>query len=216
MTRAQARALNETGPEILVSGDLPDWSEAFGRNGPMGVEIGFGMGHALIDWAQQRPDWNLVGIEVYQPGIGALLLGVERAALTNLRVIAEDANSALSRCFRSASIDEVRVFFPDPWPKKRHHKRRLVQAEFVSLLVERMRVDARLLLATDWQHYAESMLEVLEANPLLRNLAGPGRFAERAEVRPATRFEDRGRKLGHQVWDLAYVRKRATTESRYR
>ncbi|MDH3644589.1 MAG: tRNA (guanosine(46)-N7)-methyltransferase TrmB, partial [Gammaproteobacteria bacterium] len=136
--------------------------------------------------------------------------------LTNVRVIADEAQSVLTRCFQSQSIDEVRIFFPDPWPKKRHHKRRLVQAQFVCLLAERMRVDATLLLATDWQDYAESMLEVLEASGLLTNLAGPGRFAERAEIRPATRFEDRGRKLGHEVWDLAYVRKRATTESRYR
>ncbi|MDH3644313.1 MAG: tRNA (guanosine(46)-N7)-methyltransferase TrmB, partial [Gammaproteobacteria bacterium] len=128
MTRAQGRALNEIGPDILISGDTPDWSETFGRAAPIGVEIGFGMGHALLDWAEQRPDWNLVGVEVYQPGIGALLLGMERLALTNVRVIADEAQSVLTRCFQSQSIDEVRIFFPDPWPKKRHHKRRLVQA----------------------------------------------------------------------------------------
>lgn len=190
------------------SGEDLDWSQEFGRSAAVGVEIGFGMGHALLDWAGQCPDWNLIGVEVYEPGIGAALLGMERASLSNVRVVAEDARSALTRCFEPGSLDEVRIFFPDPWPKRRHHKRRLIQTEFASGLAARMRVDAKLLLATDWQDYASSMLEVLDAEPLLTNLAGSGCYAERAQTRSPTRFEDRGRKLGHAVWDLAYVRKR--------
>jgi tRNA (guanine-N7-)-methyltransferase len=205
-TRAQARALAASGSELIVEG--PGCLSEFDRIAPVGVEVGFGMGHALLDWASQRADWNLLGIEVYQPGIGALLLGVERLALTNVRVIADDAGSALERCFASASIDEVRIFFPDPWPKRRHHKRRLIQAEFASVVAGLMRPEGKLLVATDWQDYARAILKVLDQEPLLTNLAGTGSFSERPATRPLTRFEDRGRKLGHQVWDLAYERNR--------
>jgi tRNA (guanine-N7-)-methyltransferase len=164
------------------------------------------MGHALLEWADQRPDWNLIGVEIYEPGIGALLLGMEHAALGNVRVLAEDARFVFERRFQPASLQEVRAFFPDPWPKRRHHKRRLVQPEFVSSVVSRMRIGARLLLATDWQDYAESMLKVLDHNPQLDNIAGDGSFSARPENRSPTRFEDRGHRLGYPVWDLAYTR----------
>ena len=214
MTRAQARALAESGPDLVVGGDdgapdrSPDWTNEFGRDAPLGLEIGFGMGHALLDWAEQNPHWNLVGIEVYQPGIGSLLLGMKQRGLTNVRVVAEAAQTALARFFQPASLGEVRIFFPDPWPKKRHHKRRLVQPEFAALLASRLRAGGQLLLATDWQDYADSMLEVLDAQPMLTNVAGSGHFSPRAETRRSTRFEDRGRQLGHAVRDLCYARKR--------
>jgi len=162
------------------------------------------MGHALLDWAQQRQEWNLLGIEVYQPGIGALLLGAERDGLSNLRVLEGDAEQAFDNALEPASVDEVRIFFPDPWPKKRHHKRRLVQPAFVSTLASRLKPGGRLLLATDWQPYAEWMLEVLEAESALENDAGSG-YASRADQRVVTRFEARGTRLGHEVWDLAFT-----------
>ena len=180
MTRGQQRALREPGDALVQSppGTLVDWAASFGRSAPLGLEIGFGMGHALLDWARAAPDWNLLGLEVYQPGIGALLLGIEQHDLTNVRVLEADANEALEQRLAPASLDEVRIYFPDPWPKKRHHKRRLVQPAFVALLAARLRPGGRLLLATDWEPYAHWMLEVLEAAPALENLA-PGGFAER-------------------------------------
>jgi tRNA (guanine-N7-)-methyltransferase len=210
LTRAQARALAELGPDVLVTpGDEGlDWSAEFGRSAPLGLEIGFGTGAALLEWAGRCADWNLVGVDIYQPGIGALLLGVERLQLGNVRVVAEDVRIALEACFRPASLDEVHIFFPDPWPKKRHHKRRLIQAEFVAELAGRMRSGAKLMIATDWQNYAESMLVVLDREPRFSNVAGPGNFCDRPQTRSPTRFEARGRKLGHAVWDLAYVRNR--------
>ena len=207
MTRGQRRALEELGSRFCIDPERssPIDSTDFGRTAPLGLEIGFGMGHALLAWAQQAPDWNLVGIEVYQPGIGALLLGIERLELCNLRVVEAPAESALRTLFLPENLDEVRVFFPDPWPKKRHHKRRLVQPEFVTLLAARLKPGARLRLATDWEPYAEWMRSVLDANPLLVN-AAVGGFASRPDARPVTNFEARGQRLGHAVWDLEYRR----------
>jgi tRNA (guanine-N7-)-methyltransferase len=194
-------------------------SEASGQPVPVGLEIGFGMGHALLHWARACPHWQLFGVEVYQPGIGSLMLGLQREALDNVRIFEAPAEDVLAGAFTAASLDEVRIFFPDPWPKKRHHKRRLVQPAFVGLLAERMRPGACLWLATDWEAYAQWMLEVLEAEPLLDNQTAPGAFAVPASGpesaagpsgagRLETRFEARGKRLGHQVWDLLYQRKR--------
>jgi tRNA (guanine-N7-)-methyltransferase len=173
------------------------------------------MGQALLHWAQASPEWRLYGVEVYQPGIGSLMLGLEREGLDNVRIFDAPAEDVLERAFASASLDEVRIFFPDPWPKKRHHKRRLVQPEFVRLVADRLRPGARLWLATDWEAYAHWMLDVLEAEPLLENQAGPAAFAGPAAgpgpagaKRVETRFEARGKRLGHRVWDLLYQRKR--------
>ncbi len=207
MTRAQRRALDAHQDLVLTlpQGGL-DTEAAFGRQAPLGVEIGFGMGHALLAWAEARPDWNLLGVEVYQPGIGALLLGLEQLSLSNVRVLEADAKLLFARALGDASVDEVRIFFPDPWPKKRHHKRRLLNPEFVRLLSARLKAGGRLLLATDWQPYAESMLEVLSAEPFLVNAAPQG-FSSRAEERVVTRFEARGERLGHEVWDLCFLRR---------
>ena len=207
MTRGQQRALEQLAQQRVhqVGEPAPDFSELFDREAPLGVEIGFGMGHALLSWAEQQPGWNLLGIEVYQPGIGALLLGAEREGLTNIQVLEGDAEQAFATMFAEASVDEVRIFFPDPWPKKRHHKRRLVQPAFINLLARILKPEGRLLLATDWVPYAEWMLEVCAAEPLLQNLADTG-YSQRADERIVTRFEARGTKLGHEVRDLAFQR----------
>ncbi|MEZ5558489.1 MAG: tRNA (guanosine(46)-N7)-methyltransferase TrmB [Pseudomonadales bacterium] len=219
MTRGQHRALDTLSPRFgLEPGDeliAPD--QVFGRAAPLGLEIGFGMGQALLHWARACPNWNLLGAEVYQPGIGSLLLGLERERLEHVRVVERPAEDLLARNLPPDSLDEVRIFFPDPWPKKRHLKRRLIQPAFAQLLATRLKPDAVLWLATDWEPYAHWMLEVLDAVPCMRNDAGPGCFAgvsSGTEARPQTRFEARGIRLGHGVWDLRYVRNRASTPSR--
>jgi tRNA (guanine-N7-)-methyltransferase len=206
LTKGQARAWREHREELVLEAphgpvDMRDW---FGRPGKLGIEIGFGMGQALVAWAQEAEDWNLLGIDVYQPGIGALLLGVEHAGLGNIRVLADDARRALAECISPGSVDEIRIFFPDPWPKKRHHKRRLIQSEFVASMARCLAPGARLLLATDWEDYAQSMLRVMTAAPDFRNLSPSASFSTRPNARPLTRFEARGLRLGHSVWDLAY------------
>jgi len=238
MTAAQRRALDSLRERYCLAltdreGTCVDAAAGAvcGDSAPVGLEIGFGMGQALLHWARACPAWRLFGVEVYQPGIGSLMLGLEREGLDNVRIFEAPAEDVLARAFASSSLDEVRIFFPDPWPKKRHSKRRLVQPEFVRLLADRMRPGARLWLATDWEAYAHWMLEVLEAEPLLDNEVAPGSFASPAaepEVsssqgggpaggpagglagaeRLETRFEARGKRLGHRVWDLLYQRKR--------
>ena len=208
LTRGQARALESHGPDVLVSlqgEQLLDLEALFQRSAPVGLEIGFGTGQALLDWAESAPDWNLLGIEVYEPGIGSLLKGMAERQLSNIRVLSEDAVELIEHVIPPNVLQEVRIFFPDPWPKKRHHKRRLISPAFVSLLVERMCPGGRLRLATDWQDYAEQMLAVLNAEPGLTNEAGDG-FADRFDGRNITRFEARGQRLGHSVWDLSYLK----------
>lgn len=208
LTRGQARAWNEHQRQwVLTEPQGPvDWSAWFARPAKLGIEIGFGMGHALLSWAGQAADWNLLGIDVYQPGVGALLLGVEQARLSNVRVINDDARTAVAQCFMPASVAEIRIFFPDPWPKQRHHKRRLIQPDFVLAMARCLCPGARVLLATDWEDYADSMLDVMNASPHFTNLHPANGFAPRPAARPLTRFESRGLRLGHGVWDLAYER----------
>jgi tRNA (guanine-N7-)-methyltransferase len=206
MTAGQSRALAELGRFVLEPGDAPlDLEAVFGRTAPVGLEIGFGMGHALLAWAERRPDWSLLGLEIYQPGIGALLLGVERLLLENVRVMEAAAEVVLERQLGPASLDEVRIFFPDPWPKKRHHKRRLIQPAFVALLAERLRPGGLLWLATDWMPYAEWMTEVLADEPRFeREPEGEPGVEESLQDRIQTRFEARGLRLGHEIRDLRY------------
>lgn len=209
LTAAQARALENVGPSKIVPRDyqgLIDLPALFERDGPVGLEIGFGSGQALLDWAEAAPDWNLLGIEVYEPGIGSLLKGMQERGIDHVRVVARDADEVLDELIPPASLAEVRIFFPDPWPKKRHHKRRLIQPAFAAKLAERMRPGGVLRLATDWQPYADWMLEVLQAEAAFENVAGEG-FSERFEGRNVTRFEARGQRLGHRVWDLTYRRR---------
>lgn len=200
MTQGQRRALEELSPRYLVDPEPNQWPAVFGRSAPLAVEIGFGMGQATLDWATRQPGLNIVGIEIYRPGMGALLAGIERLGLANLRLLEGDAALLLDSKFEADSLDEARILFPDPWPKKRHHKRRLIQPGFARLLASRLRPGGRLLLATDWPEYAQWMREVLAAEPSLSVAAPSGE-------RPATRFEDRGRRLGHRIHDLAYQRK---------
>jgi tRNA (guanine-N7-)-methyltransferase len=208
LTRGQARALAARGADLMLPVDEGpiDFSAVFERNAPLGLEIGFGSGHALLDWAESAPEWNLLGIEVYEPGIGSLLKGMTERELTNIRVLSEDAALALSSAIAPGTLSEVRIFFPDPWPKKRHHKRRLINEAFAAALAERMAPGGLLRLATDWREYAEQMLTVLNAEAAFRNEAADG-YAPRFEGRNITRFEARGQRLGHEVWDLCYSRR---------
>ena len=207
MTPAQRRALERYLPVFgLPAGRPCDLDDAFGRRAPRCAEIGFGMGDALIEMAGASPERDYLGVEVHEPGIGRVLHQAAAHGLTNLRVIVGDAVEVLERCLPEGSLQEICLFFPDPWPKKRHHKRRLVNPAFVGLAASRLVAGGRMLLATDWPPYAEYMLEVLEGDPRLNNLAGPGCFAPRAPERVLTRFERRAGSLGHTVRDLAFVR----------
>ena len=187
----------------LADGDL-DWSREFGAGGQCILEIGFGMGDSLATMAEADATAAFVGIEVHRPGVGRLLSEIDRRALENLKVYAEDAVEVLEQVIASESLDRIQIYFPDPWHKKRHHKRRLIQPEFVSLLSDRLRPGGKLHLATDWQPYAEHMLEVLDANAELMNDAGAAHYSGKPSWRPETKFERRGQRLGHGVWDLLY------------
>lgn len=206
MTLAQARALDELRPRYgLMLPDSPlDLDTVFGRSADCVLEIGFGNGEALLATALARPDCDFIGIEVHGPGVGRLMKDAAVAAVSNLRVFQDDAVQVLSRAIADDALAEVRIFFPDPWPKKKHHKRRLVQPAFVASLHRVLRTGGRLHLATDWSAYAEHMLEVMEAAPGYRNIAGAGQYTDRPASRPLTHFEQRGLRLGHPVHDLIY------------
>jgi tRNA (guanine-N7-)-methyltransferase len=208
VTRAQARALVELAPryQLPLSETVCDWAAAFGRDAPLAMEVGFGMGHALCEAAARHRDWNWIGVEVYRPGIGALMNALEAAELDNVRIIEADARRVLAQMVAPASLERVVALFPDPWPKAKHHKRRLVNADFAALVTSRLVHGGELKLATDWADYAEQMLALLDAEPGLVNGAGPGRFAPPGHERSPTRFEARGIRLGHRVWDLVYRR----------
>ncbi len=183
-----------------------DWDKSFDMTGPRVLEIGFGMGDSLIAMAEQNPQSRYLGIEVHRPGVGKVLAEVEQLGITNVKVFADDAVSVLEAIIPPGSVDLMQIFFPDPWHKKRHHKRRLVQPEFVSLAVSRLSTGGRLHLATDWQPYAEHMMDVLSSTETLKNLAGDSQFSPRPESRPETKFERRGHRLGHGVWDLLFTK----------
>lgn len=208
ITPAQERALLELWPHYGVdfSSAPLDLSVLFGRRAPVTLEIGFGNGEQLFGRACAEPERNFLGVEVHRPGIGHLLLAAERAGLKNLRIIAHDAVEVLEQQIAPASLDEVLLLFPDPWPKKRHHKRRLVQPAFIDLLASRLVSGGRLYIATDWQPYAERMRLDLEGCAALR----PGTDQRGPEQRPAThqptRFQRRGERLGHQIYRLQYLR----------
>ena len=184
-----------------------DFAAAFGRAAPLSFEIGFGAGDALLARAEARPAWNHVGVEVHRPGVGRALILAEQRDLSNLRVMTRDAVDILRTQVTVGALDEVVIEFPDPWHKTRHNKRRLVQPEFAQLLAERIKPGGQLLLATDWAPYAHQMREVLDAETAFENLSTDGGFVPRASLRPLTRFEARGTRLGHEVFDLAYRRR---------
>lgn len=206
MGSGQTRALAELGPRfVLPFAAAPlDAEHVFGRLAPLIVEIGFGMGQATAAIAAARPGDDFLGIEVHEPGVGALLQRIDEQQLTNLRIVRHDAVAVLESMVAPGSLAGVHVYFPDPWPKKRHWKRRLIQPPFVALLASRLAPGGLLHCATDWQPYAEQMLEVLSAEPTLANTAAG--YAPRPAWRPETKFERRGLALGHGVWDLLFRR----------
>ena len=208
MSKGQQRAYDSLLPQLGLryQPEVQDLDAAFGRRAPKVVEIGFGMGGATAEIAQARPDTDYLGIEVHGPGVGRLLKLVEERQLSNVRVIQHDAVEVFTHMLAPASLDGVHVFFPDPWHKKRHNKRRLIQPPFVALLASRIQPGGYLHLATDWEDYAIQMLEVLSQEPSLENTADG--YAPRPDYRPLTKFEQRGLRLGHGVWDLVF-RKRA-------
>jgi tRNA (guanine-N7-)-methyltransferase len=204
VTHAQRRACEELLPVYGVpfAPTLLELDRLFGRTAPKILEIGFGMGETTATIAQARPENDYLCIEVHTPGVGSLLKQVAELNLKNVRIVQHDAVEVLQQMIASVALDGVHLFFPDPWPKKRHHKRRLIQPPFAALLATRMKPGAYLHAATDWEDYAQQMLQVLSAEPALENTTRD--FTQRPDSRPETKFERRGVKLGHRVWDLVF------------
>jgi len=208
VTEGQKRALETLWPVWGVDAgqDLLDFEVLFGNDHPVIMEIGFGNGEATWRMASEHPGENYLGVEVHKPGVGRLLLKVEEHGLENVRIACHDAVEVLQRQVQDESLDGVRIYFPDPWPKKRHHKRRIVQPTFVALLARKMRAGGILHLATDWEPYAEFMLDVMRPISDFENLSPFGDFCPRPDWRPLTKYESRGERLGHKVSDLLYRR----------
>jgi tRNA (guanine-N7-)-methyltransferase len=207
MSVAQTRALDTLLPRFgipYVPAPL-DLDQVFGRSAPKILEIGFGMGDSTAKIAQTHPENDYLGIEVHGPGVGSLLNQIEEKQLANLRVVQHDAVEVLRDMIQPGTLTGVHIFFPDPWPKKRHHKRRLIQPELVAALCEKLKPGGYLHAATDWQEYAEHILAVLSVEPRLENTATD--YAPRPDYRPLTKFEQRGIRLGHGVWDIVFKRR---------
>lgn len=207
LTDSQKKAIAEHWEEFVIptNDSLLDLQKLFPQPSKLVVEIGFGMGDSLLETALQEPASNFIGIEVHQPGIGKLLHGISVHSLPNLKIICRDATAVLASCIPLNTVDKLQIFFPDPWPKKKHQKRRIVQPEFMAVLRDRLKPGGKIHLATDWQEYAEHMLDVMEGVPGMYNQEGSGKFLEHP-ARPGTKFETRGKRLGHGVWDLMYVK----------
>jgi tRNA (guanine-N7-)-methyltransferase len=208
LTKGQAHALETGWPKhgVEYASQSIDLNALFGRTDSKKIlEIGFGMGDATAKIAQTLPDCDFVAVEVHTPGVGSLLKLIEESALPNIRIIQHDAVEVLQNMLPEQSLDGVHIFFPDPWHKKRHHKRRLIQSEFVKLLCSKLKTGAYIHVATDWQEYAEWLLDVLNGESALKNTAKD--YAEKPSYRPLTKFENRGIKLGHGVWDVVFIRK---------
>lgn len=203
----QQRAIDEIGPRFAVPyapGKL-DWQATFGRDAPVILEIGFGMGETTAHIAQLRPEDNFLGCEVHEPGVGALLKLIGEREIGNVRIISHDAVEVVAHMIEESTLDGVHIFFPDPWHKKKHNKRRLVQPPLIKLLASRLKPGGYLHCATDWEEYAHQMVEVLSGEPTLTNTsAATGGFSERPDYRPVTKFERRGLRLGHGVWDVVF------------
>jgi tRNA (guanine-N7-)-methyltransferase len=205
LTDAQRKAIENYWGKYVVEfkGEVLDPAVLFEKPQKLTVEIGFGMGDSLLEMAKNSPEQNFLGIEVHQPGVGKLLNGIAENELTNIKLICHDAREILETGLPENCIDRLLLFFPDPWHKKRHNKRRLVQPEFIELLLKKLSPDALLHFATDWQAYAEHMMEILEANSSLENVMGAQNYWPDPD-RPVTKFEKRGQRLGHGVWDLKF------------
>jgi tRNA (guanine-N7-)-methyltransferase len=208
MTEGQQRGLDQGWPKfgLQLADGLRDFDQVFGRSAPRTFEIGFGMGHSTLEMAAASPEQDFIGVEVHRPGVGALLNGLMTHNLQNMRVYSCDAMEVLRDCVADASLDRVLLFFPDPWHKAKHNKRRIVQPAFAELVRQKLKVGGVLHMATDWQPYAEYMLEVMNVAPGYQNQAEDGQYVPRPAERPTTKFERRGERLGHGVWDLKFQR----------
>jgi tRNA (guanine-N7-)-methyltransferase len=208
LTSGQARALETLSPKyVLPFASKPlDYGEIFQNEHPVILEIGFGMGDATADIAQSLPEKNFIGVEVHAPGVGHLLQHIQNRSLNNLRIIQHDAVEVVDAMIEEQSLSGIHVYFPDPWPKKRHHKRRLLQAPFLHTLASRLTRGGYFHFASDWEEYAREVLELVDAEPLLSNEKNGGGFAPRPDWRPLTKFENRGIKLGHGVYDIFAIK----------
>ncbi|WP_407331391.1 tRNA (guanosine(46)-N7)-methyltransferase TrmB [Enterovibrio sp. 27052020O] len=208
LTKGQEQAMNECWPTMGIDFEEKklNWVEVFGNDNPVVLEIGFGMGASLVEMAKNAPEKNFIGIEVHSPGVGACLMAARDAGITNLRVMCHDAVEVFEHMLPELSLDTVQLFFPDPWHKKRHHKRRIVQPEFAQMLRSKLKIGGIFHMATDWENYAEHMVEVMDVAPGYKNTATDGSYIPRPDERPLTKFEARGHRLGHGVWDMKYAR----------
>jgi len=208
MTNGQQQAISRCWSRygIEATGDRLDLNLTFGRRAPKVLEIGFGNGTSLIETALNSSGTDFLGIEVHEPGIGQLLMHLEQANIDNVRVIRGDAVAVMQQRLADSSLDRIQLFFPDPWPKRKHHKRRIVQPNWVNLVAHKLKIEGTLHLATDWEDYAHHMLRVVSQNRCFLNTAGHQRFAPTPGERPPTKFEKRGRDRGHAIWDLVFVR----------
>lgn len=205
LTPGQQTALDTLWDKYCLNPELTyHFNEVFGRTAPLIMEIGFGNGESLAKMAAENPGQDYIGIEVHRPGVGHLLMLLEQAGLTNVRIYCHDAIEILEQRIPNQSLAGLHLFFPDPWPKKKHHKRRIVNQSFVGLLQRKLMAGGYFHAATDWQHYAEWMLAILAAEPQLTNLSPTHDYCARPEYRPLTKFEQRGLRLGHGVWDLIF------------
>lgn len=212
LTKAQQRAIDTCWDKMGINFETKrlNWEDVFGNQNPVVLEIGFGMGASLVEMAQNNPNKNYIGIEVHRPGVGACLATAQEAGITNLRVMCHDAVEVFEHMIPDSSLHTLQLFFPDPWHKKRHHKRRIVQLGFAEMVREKLSLsqnDAGIFhMATDWENYAEHMVEVMNEAPGFENIATDGDYIPRPEERPLTKFEARGHRLGHGVWDIKYRR----------
>jgi tRNA (guanine-N7-)-methyltransferase len=204
LSKRQQLAFSTLANQSLLSAPL-DFKKLFRREAYTILEIGFGMGDSLLQQALQYPENNYLGIEVHRPGIALMLTQIEKFKLKNIKVIYADATEILARSIPKNSLDLIQIFFPDPWPKTRHHKRRLVQTQFIQLLHEKLKLNGKLHLATDWQDYAQHMLKVIENTAQWQNNAEKNQFTPRPSTRPITKFEKRGQQLGYPIWDLIFL-----------
>ncbi|MCL6404460.1 tRNA (guanosine(46)-N7)-methyltransferase TrmB [Dickeya dadantii] len=208
LTKGQQQALDDFWPVkgVEYQNEALDFARLFGRDAPAVLEIGFGMGASLVTMAQQHPEQNFIGIEVHVPGVGACLGAAQEAGVDNLRVMCHDAVEVLERMIPDGSLAMVQLFFPDPWHKARHNKRRIVQAPFAELVRSKLSIGGVFHMATDWEPYAQHMLEVMSSLAGYRNLSDHNDYVPRPASRPLTKFEARGQRLGHGVWDLMFER----------
>ncbi|MFH0257417.1 tRNA (guanosine(46)-N7)-methyltransferase TrmB [Vibrio rumoiensis] len=211
LTKGQEKAIEECWATMGIDfvQQRLDWKEVFGNDNPVVLEIGFGMGASLVEMAKNAPEKNFIGIEVHSPGVGACLASAQEAGVTNLRVMCHDAVEVFEHMIPDNSLITLQLFFPDPWHKKRHHKRRIVQLGFAEMVRQKLIISEGIFhMATDWENYAEHMIEVMNEAPGFENIATDGDFIPRPDERPLTKFEARGHRLGHGVWDIKFRRNR--------